>query len=405
VKKNKFIYLSIQFNLFIFFLWTTIPLFSLILSIEFVAFTMASTYLLIFFDLFSVNKFHKFFNFFYIFLIIIFTEVFLKFANDSSSLFYIIFDFFYEAYFIVFIIYFYIKKKFFSGHIRNLYFSLILITFITSIIGLIVDPEASRFLATQDANITNPYFNSLKAKNIAGFNLVYIAPIITLFNFLREKIDVYKIIVIALTSFFVFLSNYAIALIFLLFSSVFFFIPKGFKLSKLIYLFTILIAVLIVFSNQIGDLIMNIAVLIRPLSLTLYDRFRAISDLLTGLENPHNDITRFDLYIEGLSNVIKNFPFGSIFTTRDTMNHSFILDYFSVFGIFGLFVYLLMLKRIYSILVNVLEVKPKVIILLILMSIGLSFLNPIKPIYSLMFVIPILYNKYSMRPDSSTLIN
>jgi hypothetical protein len=282
-----------------------------------------------------------------------------------------------------------------------LYYFLIFFTLVTSIIGLIEDPEASRFLATMEASSDNPYFISLNANNIAGFNFVHTMPFITMFILLRKKINLWSLSLIIIISIFIFLSNYATALIFLFISFIFYFVPRKLKLSKLFLMATIILIILILYRFQIGILIMSFALLVRPFSLTLYDRFLAISNLLTGIFNPYNDITRFELYSEGFSNVIKNFAFGSIFTTNDSTNHSFLLDYLSLFGIFGLIIYILMLKQIFTILIDLLGVKPKVVLLLIFMAIGLSFFNPIYPLYSLMFISPILFNKYSTMSSHS----
>ena len=384
-------------NFILWFLFTFIPIFTLVFNIYFIFLSMLITSLLVFYHCLYSHILAKTIKILVPLIAFFVLEFFYMLLSSDKSLYLILFDIFYTFYVVLFVVIFFFLNFNFYNFTSKFIIASVFFTLVTSIIGLLNDPEAARFLATNDANLDSPYFISILLQNIGGYLFVYTVIFIPLFISLVGKISIINLFLIFLILIYVYLSNYAIAFIFFIISIVPFTIPKKFSAKGLLLLIILSIIFFLAYRIEIGTLLFDISVYLRSYSETFYERFRAISDLLTGTFNPINSITRFDLYFEAYLNIINNLPFGSIIGEIKVINHSFILDFLSIFGIFGSIVIILIYNYIINFYKLYFNFNSKSLFILVTFSILLSTLNPLKPFYPLLYLIPTFFIGYKKR--------
>ena len=223
----------------------------------------------------------------------------------------------------------------------------LVITVITTIIGLIRFPYAARILATtassDDAEAIEYWWN-----NIGGYDFVYtcvlLYPILIL-SYKLGKINriVFFIAFIALVTV-VILSEYAAALLLVIVSSVLFFAGKRLSPKQLFILGASLFLAMFLFWGLFEKLLLWLANVLN--SDTLSERLTALAGGMTGLEN--SESKRIDLYRMSLESFIKSPIFGNLFGKGyENGGHSFILDSLANYGLLGGAVLLFSYRSIY----------------------------------------------------------
>ena len=226
----------------------------------------------------------------------------------------------------------------------------LIVTSITTIIGLQIYPDASRYLATvADANETkNILYNFM---NIGGYQFVYslvlIYPVI-IYGYKRKKIHLFFLIIFAgLTLFVILYSGYTIALLLFLISTIFIFLRKNLSSRNVLIIIIFALILLAIFYRYISDFFNFLADIID--NKNIEERLRALAGGREGLEA--SDDNRLDLYLLSITTFLKNPLFGAMFNSdyyHYIGGHSFILDMLGLYGLFGLFLLVFMYRFIYK---------------------------------------------------------
>ncbi|MBR4762216.1 MAG: hypothetical protein IKZ59_03155 [Clostridia bacterium] len=223
----------------------------------------------------------------------------------------------------------------------------ILITAITTIIGVIQFPQAARILATiaESDSAENIKYGW---HNIGGYNFVYICvlmyPMLILaYKFRRINRIVFLITFLALLTL-VILSEYTIALLLLLISSALFFAGKRLGEKQLLIFGIIVFAAVFLLWDVFSRFLLWLADVLN--SDVLNERLTALANGFTGLENSESN--RIELYQISLEGFWASPLFGQIFGQHsDFGGHSFILDSLAQYGILGGMAIVFVYRNIY----------------------------------------------------------
>lgn len=223
----------------------------------------------------------------------------------------------------------------------------IMITCITTTLGLEEHPNISRWMATvQDS--TDPRLVEYCWKNIGGYEFIYtmvlIYPLLVL-AFKRGKISLFKAVLIASLVFScLILAEYTIALILFFATTTLFFMKKDLKIRDVVIFLTVIIIFMFVFSGAISSALRSIANSVD--SKNISSRLNDLAGGTVGLQKSEDK--RLDLYMTSLNTFFKH-PFGSFISGgwRSTGGHSFILDFLGQYGIFGLLTLIYIYRKIY----------------------------------------------------------
>ncbi len=243
---------------------------------------------------------------------------------------------------------FYEKPEFISGLSKWLCV-LFGVTTLTTIVGLIRYPFASRVLATiedaQSADAVLYYMN-----NIGGYEFVYslvlLYPLIIL-AYKRRKIPLAVMIVIAVAvGVTVFMSEYATALLLFLISSVLIFLPRNLSVRDMIIFAVCGILIIVFFSEFFSNALMQLADSVS--SEVLKERLNALAGGRTGLESSESE--RIFLYRGSLEVFFENPLLGTMFKGGHGVGgHSQILDTLGLYGLVGAVIMVWMYRYMYAI--------------------------------------------------------
>lgn len=228
--------------------------------------------------------------------------------------------------------------------ILDLYIVLETFTSITTIVGLVQNPEASRMLALYDSRYSELYY----AMNIGGYIFVYCAVIFFPLLFYKFRYDRKKrffyLFSLIINSIMIILSQYTIAIL----------------------LFFVCIALLLYSRNKIISIVMILAML--PVLVIGNDIAITILQWIRGLgflSNSYSLLTRIDelivilrygglvgdslgranVYQMSINAFIQNPISGGLFNPQKLGGHSAIFDYLGATGILGFFFFVLLLHR------------------------------------------------------------
>ncbi len=221
------------------------------------------------------------------------------------------------------------------------------LTLITTVIGLNVYPDASRYLATvsdasEGQNVLYEWIN------IGGYSFVYtivlLYPILILY-YKRGKIKLLPTIILSLAMLILLLnSTYTIALLLFIISSLLFFMKRDFKAKDLAIFLIFAVLLYIVFSSFMSDFLYWLGDIVDNKEIT--PRLQALAGGREGLES--SDDNRLELYLLSLNTFLDNPLFGTLFEGGVGIGgHSFVLDYLAQFGILGLVLLVAMYYIIY----------------------------------------------------------
>ena len=224
----------------------------------------------------------------------------------------------------------------------------IIITAITTIIGVIQFPFAARVLATISAS-DDPENLKYSWHNIGGYNFIYTAVLLYPLLILACKLKkisriVFLSLVITLFAM-VIISEYATALILIILTSVLYFAGKKLNTGQLLILGIIVLALIFLFRPIFENALLWLANSLG--SEVLSERLTALAGGYEGLENSESN--RIELYRMSLNGFIQSPVFGKILGAYTSSGgHSFILDTLADYGIIGGAVIVSAYKNIYK---------------------------------------------------------
>lgn len=224
----------------------------------------------------------------------------------------------------------------------------LLVTAVTTIIGLIRFPFAARTLATI-AESDDPEIIKYSWLNIGGYDFVYIVvllyPILILAHKLKKIKAITFWIAVVLIFTLVVLSEYTTALILITLSSVLYFMGKNLTARQLLLLGISFFILLFFLWPVFSKFLLWVAGLFN--SETLNERLTALAGGITGLENAESN--RLALYRTSLEGFMSSPVFGRILGAETTNGgHSFILDSLANYGIIGGIVLVISYRNIYK---------------------------------------------------------
>lgn len=225
----------------------------------------------------------------------------------------------------------------------------LIVTVITTIIGLIRFPNAARILATI-AESDDPENIKYGWHNIGGYTFVYTAVLlypILILSYKLKKINaiVFWISVIALFALTI-LSEYTTALILIMLTSILYFVGKKTSSKQLMIIGVLVFLALFFLWPVISDFLLWLADILN--SETLAERLTSLANGYTGLENSESN--RIELYRKSIESFLSSPFFGRILGNYTSSGgHSFILDTLADYGIVGGVTLILIYRNVYRI--------------------------------------------------------
>lgn len=222
-----------------------------------------------------------------------------------------------------------------------------IITTVTTIIGTINYPNASRYLATA-ANASDSLRTFYDWNNIGGYGFVYTIVLLyplLIFASKQKLIGIMPTIICTMAILtLIICSEYTIALLLFMASSILFLVGKDMSVSNLIVLMLFVAILCFAFWEKVSDIFLLLGNSIQ--SENLSERLLAIAGGKSGLE------TTEDLRWVYISNAFESFLsqplFGGLFSgNRVLSGHSFIIDFLSKYGLAGLGLIIWMYRKIY----------------------------------------------------------
>lgn len=276
------------------------------------------------------------------------------------------------------------------------------ITIATTIYGNIIFPGASRELATGMPG-NEALYNIYRTMNIGGFLVVYctVLPTVILPYIFKSRAipRVFTLLIFLLILFFAYQTQYTTALLVCLSSAMFFFARKNLY-PKDVIRYLLFFSVIAVFLWELlpGILFALSELLDNPI---FAERLNDIAGILSGDDNTGEDLKeRQDVYEMGINAFLDNPIIGS---GKRVGGHSFVLDALSEFGLVGLIMLLVMIKKIYDLYAMPFKKEPFFGYLLfgLCMYCFLILVNP-SPLYlGVTFLLPLI--SYSLKKSKSSI--
>ena len=289
--------------------------------------------------------------------------------------------------------YFIIKKLGFAQYkfLFTVLFIAFIVTTITTVVGLQVYPDASRYIATiSDSNSENAV--TYDWANIGGYSFVYFVVLtypMVIYGYKRKKIHVIFLIIFAILTFILIVnSGYTIALLLFTVSSVFAFFKRDLKVADVILIILISAIVILLLFQLFAELLNSIANVID--NKTIASRLRDLAGGKEGLEQSEDN--RLELYLISFTSFLKSPLFGGIFGSYKVGGHSFILDSLSRYGLVGGAVLFFVYRMLYRTFFKPLKSKTGYgyVFWTFIQVLILSLLNTGLWLYVLGFFIPIV---------------
>lgn len=222
------------------------------------------------------------------------------------------------------------------------------ITAVTTILGLVRHPGASRIIATfadsQDADAIKYGW-----ENIGGYEFVYMVvllyPLVILAH-KRGKINLFTTILLSVSILvLVVYSEYTTGLLLFIITSLLHFMKKDLKTRNIVFLTIASIVIVLFFSDFLMDLVGNLAEMVN--SETMSERLEALAGGKKGLEESEDN--RLELYMMSIYWFFDHVLLGSFISGYSEMGgHSFILDTLANYGLLGGTFMYLMYRNVYT---------------------------------------------------------
>lgn len=268
----------------------------------------------------------------------------------------------------------------------------VIITVITTTIGLHQYPEAARWLATVESS-NNVQLIFYEQKNMGGYELVYTVVLLYPVLILAAKRRIVNpIIAVALTGgIFVFLvyAEYTTALIFFLVTSIMHFMRRRFHERDMILVAVTATVLGVIFSEEISQGLILLADNLN--SENFSDRLYALAGGAEGLAEAESN--RWELYWMSINTFLDHPVLGTFLSGGyGSGGHSFILDMLAQFGMVGAVTLFFMYKKIYRLYYATFrrEKEYGYVLWTLVQAILLSTINTGMWLYVLTLYVPIL---------------
>ena len=249
-----------------------------------------------------------------------------------------------------------VKKKLQPFESKVLLFSVV-VTMLTTVVGLARYPSAARMLAT-DTVENSPLLHTYNMANIGGYDFVYLLVLlypILIYAYKRKKIKLLPAILLSAGIFFcVLASEYALALLFFVMSTVLFFVKRNFTRKRLLLLLLLSAVIILLLWTQVSRLITWSTQFIE--SEIVRERLLALAGGREGLNA--TDDKRLELYLRSIKTFLQQPILGRLTPGSSYLlagGHSFILDALAEFGIVGGLVLFFVYRNIYNLFYRPLE--------------------------------------------------
>ena len=235
---------------------------------------------------------------------------------------------------------------------------MISVTSVTTIIGCINYPEASRTLAST-ATSQDPMAVLYDWNNIGGYSFVYSVVLLYPFVILAFKMKrlhiIFALLLTGLVYYMVFQAEYTYAMMLLMMSTMLFFVPRDIPVKKYLKTMALIAILVLIFRVAVAAIVTNIGEMVG--NQKMVDKINA---LLLGTDAVDNfDDNRDELYLHSLTMFLQHPLFGSLTGGRKiTGGHSFILDNLALYGSIGGALMALMYRGIYLRFIKPLSEKP-----------------------------------------------
>ena len=217
-----------------------------------------------------------------------------------------------------------------------LFFTLYLITSITSVVVLLTDVNASRYLATGSKDAYADYLN---IRNVGGYTAVYSSVLLLpllIFLYKRKILNRFTLLVVVLSlSIFILEASFMYAILFGTIAVCTIFYSKDATVKKGVgYILGFLIALLLL-SNIFSQIFMYLSETADSISMS--EKFKSLALIFAGQELEGADaIGRMELYEYSWNQFLKNPLIGNFYKGGKIGGHSYVLDTLAKYGIVGL---------------------------------------------------------------------
>lgn len=297
-----------------------------------------------------------------------------------------------------------VRKRYFNSAkiIFGFYILHIIITMITTVIGLQTFPGASRDMGNGEFVANNQLYTVYLSLNIGGFDLAYtivlLIPIICyLFRYSSEfkKSKTLKLmasLLLVFSMYCILRMEYTTALLFSIFALTSLFTTEKTNIQKYL-IFVFMVGIILYLSKGFlaqGLEYMSTIVESKEIAVRFSDMASSISGQATS---EISDVdARQNAYMTSINTIISN-PLGIWLASSKTGGHSFLLDYIAKFGPIGLMLIIYMLHIVYKAFLKPYSGKQiyPFLVLEYLLFISTATMNPHLYLDYMAFVIPLFY--------------
>lgn len=297
-----------------------------------------------------------------------------------------------------------VRKKYFNSAkiIFGFYILRIIITMITTVIGLQTFPGASRDMGNGEFVANNPLYTVYLSLNIGGFDLAYtivlLIPILCyLFRYSSEfkNSKTLKLIVSLLLVFSMYCilqMEYTTALLFSILALTSLFTTEKTNILKYLTFVFMVGIILYLYKGFLAQGLEYMSTIVESKEIAV--RFSDIASSISGQATSEiSDVdARQDSYMRSIDAIISN-PLGIWLASSKTGGHSFIFDYIAKYGPIGLMLIIYMLRIVYKAFLKPYSGKQiyPFLVLEYILFIATATMNPHLYIDYMTFVIPLFY--------------
>jgi hypothetical protein len=283
-------------------------------------------------------------------------------------------------------------------------FLTMIITSITTYLGNLQFPGASRMMATglEEHRESVSVFGKM---NIGGFDFIYSLVLLLPFLFfsLRNRTDriVKKLLLLSIIILFfitIYNSEYTTALLFSALSIVIFFLPQKISPRTVIVLAVISIPIMVFADTYLPLLFSSVSESTESYNISV--RMEEMGYLMSGVEGYGDVQGRINLWRLSLNNFTNNLLTG---TGNIGGSHSFILDNMSKYGIWGLLLIILQFSALYRITVKPYAKGPffTPVLFMYIINFGLCLFNTLFFYNIFLFFIPLFIRTLENSPRNT----
>ena len=223
----------------------------------------------------------------------------------------------------------------------------LIITLFTTIRGLGIYPNASRWMATADDSQVEKLV-TYNWMNIGGYDFVYTVvltyPLLVL-AFKKGRISLFKTAVFSVVIFiFLLRAEYTTALIFFIITTSMYFMKRSLKSKDLAVFVIVTVLFVTFFSGAVSGMLKSVSGLVE--SKNVSERVEALAEGRKGLENAED--ARWQMYSASLNTFFRKPLLGTFLTGGGGAGgHSFAFDTMAQYGIIGILLMFFMYRKLF----------------------------------------------------------